>query len=463
MRFTTYGKYLPQLADAVNLQDLLDRLSDFLLQSGFAGGPSWHPFWGEFGDEDTSSLDALKQAIVEALMDSGQLTPDMLQVLRGESTGDPERDAEIQQQLAELIDQVVQRLIDEGYLNVQQAPQVPQGHQPMFGPDGQARSAAQQVEFNLTTKGLDFLGYRALRHLLGSIGKSSFGSHETAHLATGVEAEAVSKEYEFGDTMNLDVPATLKRAVARAMREVDGSDGKDGNDRSRSPASSPPVAPVDPVAPAGPLLDLDYPDLMVHQSEYRSSAATVLMLDCSHSMILYGEDRFTPAKKVALALTHLIRTQFPGDTIRIVLFHDSAEEIPIGKLAHAQVGPYHTNTAEGLKLARRILTAQKKDMRQIIMITDGKPSALTLPDGRIYINSAGLDPKILQATFREVAACRKSGIMINTFMLARERSLVGFVQKVCEIAKGKAYFTSTMTLGQYILMDFMKRKTKRVG
>jgi Ca-activated chloride channel family protein len=446
MRFITYGKYLPQLADAVNLQDLLDKLSDFLLQSGFAGGPSSHPYWGEFGEEDTSSLDALKQAIVQALMESGQLTPEMLKVLRGESTGGEQRDAEIQQQLAQLIDQVVQRLIDEGYLNVQQAPQVPQGHQPMFGPGGQAKSAAQQVEFNLTTKGIDFLGYRALRHLLGSIGKSSFGSHDTAYLATGVEAEAVSKEYEFGDTMNLDVPGTLKRAVERlGGRAVSGS------------------PPLNRSTAQPPFIDLDYPDLMVHQSEYRSSAATVLMLDCSHSMILYGEDRFTPAKKVALALTHLIRTQFPGDSIRIVLFHDSAEEIPIGKLAQAQVGPYHTNTAEGLKLARRLLLSQKKDMRQIIMITDGKPSALTLPDGRIYVNSGGLDPRILKATFHEVAACRRSGIMINTFMLARERSLVGFVQKVCEIAKGKAYFTSTMTLGQYILMDFMRRKTRRVG
>jgi Ca-activated chloride channel homolog len=442
MRLTTYGKYVPQLADAVNLQDLLDRLSDFLLQSGFAGGPSWHPYWGEFGDEDTRSMDALKEAILKALAESGQLTPDMLKVLRGESTGDERRDAEIQQQLAELIDHVVQRLIDEGYLNVQQAPQVPQGHQPMFGPGGQAQSAAQQVEFNLTGKGIDFLGYRALRHLLGSIGRSSFGSHETAYLATGVEAEAVSKEYEFGDTMNLDVPGTLRRAIARSMREATTvGDGKK----------------------TVPSLDLDYPDLMVHQSEYRSSAATVLMLDCSHSMILYGEDRFTPAKKVALALTHLIRTQFPGDSLNVVLFHDSAEVIPLSRLSAAQVGPYHTNTAEGLKLARRLLLAQRKDMRQIIMITDGKPSALTLPDGRIYVNAGGLDPRILKATYREVAACRKSGIMINTFMLARERSLVAFVQKVCEIAKGKAYFTSTMTLGQYILMDFMRRKTKRVG
>jgi Ca-activated chloride channel family protein len=443
MRYTTYGKYVPQLADAVNLQDLLDRLSDFLLQSGFAGGPSWHPFWGEFGNEDTQSVDALKDAIIRALMESGQLTPEMLQVLRGDSTGDAARDAEIKRQLAELLDQIVQRLIEQGYLGAETAPRMPAGHQPMFGPGGQAHSAAQQVHFNLTDKGVDFLGYRALRHLLGSIGRSSFGSHETAYLATGVEAEAVSKEYEFGDTMNLDVPGTLRRAMARKLG---------GQGRSRAVTDD-----------AEPFIDLDYPDLMVHQSEYRSSAATVLMLDCSHSMILYGEDRFTPAKKVALALTHLIRTQFPGDSLRVVLFHDGAEEIPIRKLAHAQVGPYHTNTAEGLKLARRLLLAQKKDMRQIIMITDGKPSALTLPDGRVYVNSMGLDPRILKATYREVSICRRSGILINTFMLARERSLVEFVKKVCEIAKGKAYFTSAMTLGQYILMDFMRRKTRRVG
>jgi Ca-activated chloride channel family protein len=451
MRKTTYSKFIPGLLDAVNLEELLDQLSDFLLQSGFAGGPFYHPFWGEFGDENEGdrSLDALKQAIVQALMESGKLTEDMLQVLRGESTGDDARDQQIQQDLADLIDQIVQKLVEQGYLNTSEAPQMPGNHELMDGVEGQMHSAAQQVQFNLTDKGLDFLGYRALRHLLGSVGKSSFGAHDTVELATGVEAEAVSKPYEFGDTMNLDVPGTLKRAVARAAekRSSDGSEDNDGSDSAGSVVS----------------IDLDYPDLMVHQSEYRSSAATVLMLDCSHSMILYGEDRFTPAKKVALALTHLIRTQFPGDSIRVVLFHDSAEEIPIAKLAHAQVGPYHTNTAEGLKLARRILMAQEKDMRQIIMITDGKPSALTMPDGRVYVNSMGLDPVILKATYREVAICRRSGIMINTFMLARERMLVEFVKKVCEIARGKAYFTNTMTLGQYILMDFMKRKTKRVG
>jgi Ca-activated chloride channel family protein len=426
MRYTTYGRYLPELADTINLQGLLDQLADFLLQSGFAGGPYSHPFWGEFGgDEQDRSMDALRQAILQALMDSGQLTPDMLKVLRGESSGDAARDADLERQLGELLDKIVQRL------SVGEAPKMPAGQQPMFGPGGMAREAAQQVQFSLTEKAIDFLGYKTLKHLLGSVGKSSFGAHETEHLATGIEAEAASKPYEYGDTLNLDVNATLSSAIEREGLGVP--------------------------------INLEYEDLRVHQAEYRSSSATVLMLDCSHSMILYGEDRFTPAKKVALALTHLIRTQFPGDSLRVVLFHDTAEEIPLARLAHAQVGPYHTNTAEGLKLARRILMGQRKDMRQIIMITDGKPSALTLPDGRIYVNSMGLDPQILQATYREVAECRRAGIMINTFMLARDRSLVEFVKTVSAICRGKAYFTNTMTLGQFILMDFMRRKTRRVS
>jgi Ca-activated chloride channel family protein len=355
----------------------------------------------------------------------------MLKLLRGESTGDAAKDADLERQLGEVLDKIVQRLIDEGYLNVAEAPKMPSGQQPLFGPGGMAREAAQQVQFSLTEKGIDFLGYKTLKHLLGSIGKSSFGAHETEHLATGIEAEAASKRYEFGDTLNLDVNATLSSAIEREGLGVP--------------------------------INLEYEDLRVHQAEYRSSSATVLMLDCSHSMILYGEDRFTPAKKVALALTHLIRTQFPGDSLRVVLFHDTAEEIPLARLAHAQVGPYHTNTAEGLKLARRILLAQRKDMRQIIMITDGKPSALTLPDGRIYVNSMGLDPQILKQTYREVAECRRGGILINTFMLARDRSLVEFVKTVSAICRGKAYFTNTMTLGQFILMDFMRRKTRRVS
>jgi Ca-activated chloride channel homolog len=424
MRFHTYTKFDPNLADVVDLQSLLDGLADFLLQSGFASDQSG--FWGEDGENGDRSLDALKQAILNALIESGQITPEMLEALRGEG------DEVSEEKLAALLDGLVQRLIQDGFLTVDQPARMPATHQPVTGKGSLAQAAAKDVQFNLTDRGIDFLGFRTLRHLLGSLGKSSVGSHDTPQLATGVESDAWSKPYEFGDALNLDVPATLANALAR-------------NGNLEVP------------------IDLDYGDLMVRQSEYRSSCATVLMLDTSHSMILYGEDRFTPAKKVALALTHLIRTQFPGDTIRVILFHDSAEEIPIATLAKAQVGPYHTNTAEGLKLARRLLQAQKKDMRQIIMITDGKPSALTMPDGQIYKNSMGLDGYVIAETLREVAACRKGGIMINTFMLARDRALVEFVKRVSEISRGKAYFTNTMSLGQFVLMDFLRKKTKRVS
>jgi Ca-activated chloride channel homolog len=430
MRYTNYSRYSGSSADALNIEALLEYLSDFLLQSGFAGGNYYHPYWGEFGDDDRS-LDALKNALLRALIESGQLTPEMLEELRG-SGGDQET----QNRIAELLDQLVQRMIDEGYLDLTTAPPVPADHVPLSESEGRiddARSAARQVEFNLTRKGMDFLGYRTLRDLLGAMGRSGFGSHQTPHLDTGVESEAASRPYQFGDTLNLDIPRTLNSALAREGLRDDGT------------------------------LQLEYEDLHVHQAEYRSSCATVLLLDTSHSMILYGEDRFTPAKKVALALTHLIRTQFPGDTLRVVLFGDRAEEIPLARLAHAQVGPFHTNTAEGLKVARRILLAQNKEMRQIVMITDGKPSALTLPDGRVYKNPMGLDRQVLRETFAEVAACRKAGILINTFMLARDPYLVAFINQVSQIARGKAYFTTTMTLGQYIMRDFLRRKTKRAG
>jgi Ca-activated chloride channel family protein len=430
MRFTTYTKYKGRWLDALNLESLLEHLSDFLMDGGFAGGPNYHPYWGWSGTDDTSSTEALKKALLEALIESGQLTPEMLEELRGEGEGDEN----VQRQIAELLDDLIEKMVDEGYIDLETGnPQMPGATYDVTGQGkiDEAKEAAQQVNFSLTQKGMDFLGYRALKGLLGALGKSSAGSHETPHLSTGIEAEAVSKPYEFGDTMNLDIPATLKNAIEREGLTVP--------------------------------LDLKYGDLMVHQSEYRSSCATVLMLDVSHSMVLYGEDRFAPAKRVALALSHLIRTKFPGDSLHVVTFGDRAEEIPLSQLAKAQVGPFHTNTAEGFEVARRILRAQKKDMRQIIMITDGKPSAMTLPDGRVYTNSGGLDPRILRRTFQEVAACRKSGIPINTFMLAQDPYLVQFVKKVSEIARGKAYFTTTMTLGQYIMMDFMKRKHRRVG
>ena len=185
------------------------------------------------------------------------------------------------------------------------------------------------------------------------------------------------------------------------------------------------------------------------------------MLDCSHSMILYGEDRFTPAKRVAMALSHLIRTQYPGDSLSLVLFHDSAEEMPVSQLARVKVGPWYTNTREGLRVAQRMLARQRKDMKQIVMITDGKPSALTLPDGRIYKNAYGLDPLVVSETLEEVARCKRSNIMINTFMLAQDYGLVQFVHKVSEMCRGKAYFTTPDTLGEYLLMDYMSTSRRR--
>jgi len=352
--------------------------------------------------------------------------------------------------LEELLNQLIERLVEEGYLNLKEVEQ-PQARQQQNGQGqgeiGQAQS--RDVRFQITEKGLDFLGYKTLQKLLGSVGKSSIGRHDTPQLDTGIEAALSSKQYEFGDTINLDVNATLLSAISREGLGVP--------------------------------LNLEYKDLYVHQQDYQSSCATVVMLDCSHSMILYGEDRFTPAKKVALALAHLIRTQYSGDSLKIVLFHDGAEELPIAKLATTQVGPYHTNTAEGLKLARRILTAQRKEMKQIVMVTDGKPTAAfvepsnaaffnhrryskSVPNEKrlLYKNSMGNDPFVMAETFKEVQACRKSGVMINTFMLADDYYLVEFVKKMSEMTKGKAYFANPNNLTQFVLMDFMKRRTSRV-
>jgi Ca-activated chloride channel family protein len=430
MRFHTYTKYSGTWLDALNLENLMEQLADFLLDGGFSGGPNYHPYWGWSGTEDPKSLDSLKHALLKALMESDSLTQEMLDELRGEGEGDPN----VQAQIANLLDDLIEKLTEEGYLNLDSGePLMPASAKDVTGKGTveEPREAARKVNFDLTQKGLDFLGYRTLRHLLGALGKADFGAHDTAELATGVASDAASRPYEFGDTLNLDIPGTLKNALEREGLKIP--------------------------------LELDYSDLMVHQTEYRSSCATVLLLDISHSMILYGEDRFTPAKRVALALSHLIRTSFPGDSLRVVTFGDRAQEIPLSQLAKAQVGPFHTNTAEGFELARKILKAQKKDMQQIVMITDGKPSAMTLPDGQLYLNSGGLDDYILQKTYREVAACRKSGILVNTFMLAQDQDLVHFVQKVSEIAHGKAYFTSTLTLGRYLMMDFLKGKRRDIS
>jgi Ca-activated chloride channel family protein len=448
MKFTRYSKFKGLDISSLNLGDLMESLSDSLLGSGYDDDYYWTR---ERRPQDTS-LDALRRALLQALMDQGLLEERQIQEMLADNEGKFKGSL-----LEEMLNQLIERLVEEGYLKLSEEPQQQQRGQPGMGVPEVSEPLPRNVKFEVTEKGLDFLGYKTLRNLLGSLGKSSMGRHDTPHLSTGVEAAAASKPYEFGDTINLDVNTTLLSAIQREGLTVP--------------------------------LNLEYSDLHVHQCDYQSSCATVVMLDCSHSMILYGEDRFTPAKKVALALAHLIRTQYPGDSLRIVLFHDSAEELPLAKLATTQVGPYHTNTAEGLRLARRILQSQRKEMKQIVMVTDGKPTACFVegvgqtfqsvssakagrtgrsadpkasPTRRIYKNSMGGDPFVMEATFKEVQGCRKAGIMINTFMLASDFYLVEFVKQMCAMTNGKAYFANPDNLSQFVLMDFLRRRTSRV-
>lgn len=436
MKYINYNKWQGVDWSDLKLDELLDKLAEFFLQSGFNSRARSRRAPQPAQDQTLDDLaEALRQALLQGLLSDLEMAQLMDEKgnLRSEI-------------LSELLDRLIERLLKEGYITVEDE-EVAQALREQLEQEGRLDpNWTKNIKFKLTDKAVDFLGFKALRELLGSLGRSSIGRHDTAHLSTGIEASEAPKPYEFGDTLNLNVNATLLSAIQREG--------------------------------LGMPLNLEYQDLMVNQSEYFSSCATVLMLDCSHSMILYGEDRFTPAKRVALALAHLIRTQYPGDTIRVVLFHDDAEEIPFSKLAQVQVGPYHTNTLEGLRLARRILASQQKDMKQIIMITDGKPSAMfldkpvtkslayyaeTTASGRqLYKNPMGLDPMIIQETLKEVAICRRSGVLINTFMLTDDHYLVDFVKKVTEIGRGKAYFTSLANLGQYVLYDFIKKKTKKI-
>jgi Ca-activated chloride channel family protein len=410
MKRIRYSKYVPDPAGEMSMEDLLSALSDYLLQSGF------HDYYYEL-PQGEQTLEDLRRAIEQALTQGNLLDDEMREQLR---------QAQREGALDELIEKLLERMQQEDYLSIDQP------HDPATRSNvgGQVGDAQPQARFEITDKSLDFLGFKTLRDLMGSLGKSSFGRHDTRDMATGIETSGASRLYEFGDTLNLDITATLSSAIQREGLTLP--------------------------------LKIEYSDLQVHQCEYQSSCATVLMLDCSHSMILYGEDRFTPAKKVAMALSHLIRTQYPGDSLSLILFHDSAEEVPLSQLARVKVGPYYTNTREGLRLAQRILQRQRKDMKQIVMITDGKPSALTLEDGRIYKNAFGLDPLVVSQTLEEVSKCKRAGVMINTFMLASDYGLVQFVQKVTEMCRGKAYFTTPYTLGQYLLMDYMSRKTKTI-
>ncbi len=410
MKSVRYTKFVGDLASEIDMESLLQALSEYLLDSGFRDP------YAQFQELD-HNLDDLHEAL-RRILESGDFLDKDSQRQIDQMAADGTLD--------ELIDKLIERMQQENYISSTR----PQGETSTSQVGGQTGDVQGEVRFEVTDKSLDFLGFKALRDLLGSLGKSSFGRHGTRHWATGVEVSGGSQRYEFGDTLNLDINTTLSSAIAREG--------------------------------IGLPLNLEYHDLHVHQCEYQSSCATVVMLDCSHSMILYGEDRFTPAKRVAMALSHLIRTQYPGDSLSLVLFHDSAEEMPVSQLARVKVGPWYTNTREGLRVAQRILSRQRKDMKQIVMITDGKPSALTLPDGRIYKNAYGLDPLVVSETLEEVSRCKRANVMINTFMLASDFGLVQFVHKVSQMCRGKAYFTTPDTLGEYLLMDYINRKSKMI-
>jgi Ca-activated chloride channel family protein len=429
-----YSKFQGFDVSSINLGELMDSMSDALLDSGYDDDY----YWTRQRTSRDTSLDALRRALLQALMEKGLVSEQQIREMLAQNEGKFRGSL-----LEELLNQLIERLVEEGYLTLHQEQPQPNAQQRQAnGPGEVSEPLPRDVRFEVTEKGLDFLGYKTLRNLLGSLGKSAAGRHDTVYLSTGVEAAAASKRYEFGDTINLDVNTTLLSAIQREGLNVP--------------------------------LNLEYGDLHVHQCDYQSSCATVVMLDCSHSMILYGEDRFTPAKKVALAMSHLIRTQYPGDSLKVVLFHDAAEELPLAKLATTQVGPYHTNTAEGLRLSRRLLQAQRKEMKQIVMVTDGKPTACfvqtsqrqLLKDAnsarRLYKNSMGGDPLVMAETFKEVQACRKAGIMINTFMLASDYYLVDFVKQMSAMTNGKAYFANPGNLSQFVLIDFLRRRTRRV-
>ena len=419
-----YSKFQGFDVGSINLGELMDSMSGALLDSGYDDDY----YWTRQRKSADTSLDALRRALLQALLDQGLVNEQQIREMLGQNEGQFRGSL-----LEELLNQLIERLVEEGYLTLrEEQPRTGERQQRAPGPGEVSDPLPHDVRFEVTEKGLDFLGYKTLRNLLGSFGKSAAGRHDTVYLSTGVEAAAASKRYEFGDTINLDVNTTLLSAIQREGLSVP--------------------------------LNLEYGDLHVHQCDYQSSCATVVMLDCSHSMILYGEDRFTPAKKVALAMSHLIRTQYPGDSLKVVLFHDGAEELPLAKLATTQVGPYHTNTAEGLRLSRRLLQAQRKEMKQIVMVTDGKPTAcfVASPSRRLYKNSMGGDPFVMAETFKEVQACRKAGIMINTFMLASDYYLVDFVKQMTAMTNGKAYFANPGNLSQFVLIDFLRRRTRRV-
>lgn len=281
----------------------------------------------------------------------------------------------------------------------------------------------------LTTKGIQRIRQDALKEIFTSLKKSPTGGHETPYTGSGVDRLSETKKFSFGDQpTNIDLTSTLTNAFRR-----DGIDD----------------------------FTLKEEDLEVYETEHQTTCATVLMIDISHSMILYGEDRITPAKQVALALSELIMTRFPKDYLAMITFGDDAQLVSINELPFLNVGPYHTNTRAGLQLARQLLRRCGDANKQIFMVTDGKPSAIFTESGKLYKNSFGLDPKIVNKTLDEAVACRREKIPITTFMVARDPYLINFVEELTKANQGRAYYSSLNNLGEFVFVDYIRNRRKK--
>jgi uncharacterized protein with von Willebrand factor type A (vWA) domain len=295
---------------------------------------------------------------------------------------------------------------------------------------GIIRDDAESGEkYMLTGKGEQKIRRDALEQIFTSLKKGGTGEHRTPHPGLGSEFTGDVRDFAFGDQSSAIEPTeTLTNAL---RREAD-------LDR----------------------FSLREEDIRVQETEHVASTSTVVMLDISHSMILYGEDRITPAKQVVLALTELIMTRYPKDRLHVVLFGDDAQEVGINDLPYVTVGPYHTNTRAGLRLARSLLRKTPDANRQIFMVTDGKPSAIYDDVGRLYTNSFGLDPMIVNKTLDEAVACRRERIPITTFMVARDPYLVNFVEDLTKANSGRAYYTGLGKLGEMVLVDYIRNRKR---
>jgi uncharacterized protein with von Willebrand factor type A (vWA) domain len=280
----------------------------------------------------------------------------------------------------------------------------------------------------ITAKGVQRIRQDALKEVFTSLRKGGVGQHEMPRSGSGVDRLSETKKWSLGDTpFNINLTATLTNAFRR-----DGIDD----------------------------FSLREDDLEVYDTEHMTSCATILMLDISHSMVLYGEDRITPAKQVALALSELILQKFPNDYLALVVFGDDAKLVSLPFLS---VGPFHTNTRAGLQLARNLLRRKKMTNKQIFMVTDGKPSAIFDDQHRLYKNSFGLDPRIVNKTLDEAVACRRERIAISTFMVARDPYLIDFVEELTRANQGRAYYSGLDNLGSFVFVDYLRNRRKKFG